>query len=85
MRQQVTNGSGINYISHQNDGDDLSQQYESVFTDMAYQAFTTRFPDMAPMVSTFQVITSDIDDGSAVGAFLLDASEIGRASCRERV
>ena len=74
MRQQVTNGSGINYISHQNDGDDLSQQYESVFTDMAYQAFTTRFPDMAPMVSTFQVITSDIDDGSAVGAFLLDAS-----------
>ena len=52
----------------------MAQQYESVFTDMSYQAFNTRFPDMAPLATTFQVITSDIDDGSAVGAFLLEIS-----------
>lgn len=74
MRDQVTTGGGLNYISHQNDGDNLSQQYESTITDMAYQAFNTRFPEFAPYVTTFQMIVSDIDEGSAAGAFLLDIS-----------
>jgi len=75
MREQQTFSGGQNYVSHQNDGDNLAQQYESTFTDMAYQAFNTRFPESAPYVTTFQVIISDIEEGSAVGAFLLNISD----------
>lgn len=72
MKPEIMTPSGMNFISHNTDGDMLAQQYESTFTDLAYQAFQTKYPQMAPMVTTFQVIVSDIDEGSAVGAFILD-------------
>jgi len=74
MRQQVSTNGGQNYVSHQNVSDDQDQQYESVFTDMAYQAFNLRFPEFAPHVINFQVIESDIEKGSAVGSFVMDAN-----------
>jgi hypothetical protein len=74
MKTPQMTQSGLNYVSHDRDADMVSQVYEQTFTDMAYGAFESKYPELAPMVTTFQVIISDIDEGSAVGAFIMDVA-----------
>lgn len=62
---------GPNFISQENLVDRREVAYEGAFKDTAYNIFNIKFPDLIPSVVTFKVIKSAIDDGDAVGAFIL--------------
>lgn len=47
--------------------------FEDQFSQMAYQAFSSKFPDQTTAIVTFKILDSDIDQGTAVGAFILEA------------
>jgi len=46
--------------------------FEQQFGQMAYQAFSSKFPDLMHDVVTFKVLDADITKSSAVGAFILE-------------
>lgn len=52
---------------------DEEQLFEDKFGQMAYQTFTSMFPDVINNVVTFKILDSDIDAGTAVGAFVAEA------------
>lgn len=53
-------------------GADQEQQiFEQSFSDMAQSMLLNKLPDLAQDVATFKVIDSDIDNASAVGAFIV--------------
>lgn len=51
---------------------DEQQLFEEKFGQMAYQAFSAKFPDLIAEIVTFKILDSDIDAGTAVGAFILE-------------
>lgn len=51
---------------------DQTALFEEKFGTMAYQALTSKFPDLVGSVVTFKMLDSDIQLGSAVGAFILE-------------
>ena len=62
---------GRNFISQEGIADETEQAYESAFRDQAYSVFSAKFADLVPSVVTFKAIKSSIEDGDAVGAFIL--------------
>jgi len=52
-------------------GEDAKKLFEDGFGQMAQNVLNARYPDLIPQVITFQVLTSDIGSGSAVGVFVL--------------
>lgn len=46
--------------------------FEEKFGQMAYQVFNSQFPDLVGSIVTFKIIDSNIENNSAVGAFILD-------------
>lgn len=53
-------------------GEDAKNLFEDGFGQMAQKVLTSRYPDLVSQIVTFQVLTSDLDSGSAVGVFVLD-------------
>ena len=53
-------------------GEDARQRFEDGFGQMAQNVLSARFPNLVAQVVTFQVLSSDIDSGSAVGVFILE-------------
>ena len=51
--------------------DDEARAFEDGFTQMAQSVLAGKFPELMESVVTFQVLDSNVDDGSAVGAFVL--------------
>lgn len=52
-------------------GEDARLAFEEGFTQMANNVLNSKFPDLVSQVTTFKVLSSDIDEGSGVGAFIL--------------
>ena len=51
---------------------DEQQLFEDKFGQMAYQAFSSKFPDLVAEIVTFKMLDSDLELGTAVGAFILE-------------
>ena len=51
---------------------DEQQLFEDKFGQMAYQAFSSKHPDLIPEIVTFKLLDSDLDTGTAIGAFILE-------------
>ena len=51
--------------------DQEEQIFEQSFAEMAQSMLTTKFPELAGNVVTFKQINSDLDTGSATGAFII--------------
>ena len=69
--QEQSPGQSRNFISQDGLADEREQAYESAFRDQAYSVFSAKFADLIPSVVTFKVIKSSIDEGDAIGAFIL--------------
>ena len=52
--------------------EDARMAFEDGFSQMAQNVLTSKFPDLLEQVVTFKVLSSDLDTGSAVGAFIID-------------
>ncbi len=46
--------------------------FEQQFGQMAYQAFSAKFPDIMNDVVTFKVLDTDLENSTAVGAFVIE-------------
>ena len=51
--------------------DQATSLFESGLSEMAYQLLTQRVPDLVPDVVTFKVLSTDVDKGYGVGAFVV--------------
>ncbi len=51
---------------------DEQQLFEDKFSQMAYQAFSGKFPDLVAEIVTFKILDSDLETGTAIGAFILE-------------
>jgi len=51
---------------------DEQQLFEDKFGQMAYQAFSSKFPDLVTEIVTFKILDADLATGTAVGAFILE-------------
>ncbi len=52
-------------------GENAKAAFEEGFSNMAHSILSSKFPELVEQVVTFQTLSSDIDTGSAVGAFIL--------------
>ena len=52
-------------------GEDATLAFEQGFGQMAHSALANKFPELVERVVTFKVLSSDIDNGSGVGAFIV--------------
>jgi hypothetical protein len=52
--------------------EDEKQIFEDKFGQMAYQAFSGKFPDLVPEIVTFKMLDSDTEMGTGVGAFIIE-------------
>jgi hypothetical protein len=50
---------------------DRETLFNELFTDKAYQNFTTKYSELMPYLVGFKVIKSDAETGSAIGTFFL--------------
>jgi hypothetical protein len=57
-------------------GADATQAFEQGFGQMAHSILANKFPELVENVITFQVLSSDIDAGSGVGAFIVSLNGI---------
>jgi hypothetical protein len=62
--QQLQGGTGQS-------PDQATGLFESGLSEMAYQLLTQRVPDLVPDVVTFKVLSTDVDKGYGVGAFVV--------------
>ena len=62
QQMQMAAGAGV---------DQATQMFEKGFSDMAYNVLMSRFPDLVQDVVTFKILDTDLDNGSAVGAFVV--------------
>lgn len=62
--QQLQGGTGQS-------PDQATGLFESGLSEMAYQLLTQRVPDLVPDVVTFKILSTDIDKGYGVGAFVV--------------
>jgi hypothetical protein len=51
---------------------DEERIFEDKFSEMAYQAFDSKFPNYVDYIVTFKILDSNLENGSAVGAFILE-------------
>lgn len=51
---------------------DEERLFEEKFGQMAHQVFSSQFPDLTESVITFKILDSDIENNSAIGAFILE-------------
>lgn len=51
--------------------DQATELFEQGLSEMAYQLLTQRMPDLIPDVVTFKVLSTDVDKGYGVGAFVV--------------
>ena len=51
--------------------DQATALFEQGLSEMAYQLLTQRMPDLVPEVITFKVLSTDVDKGYGVGAFVV--------------
>lgn len=51
--------------------DQATALFEQGLSEMAYQLLTQRMPDLVPDVVTFKVLSTDVDKGYGVGAFVV--------------
>lgn len=51
--------------------DQAAQLFEQGLSDMAYQLLTQRVPDLVHEVVTFKILSTDVDKGYGVGAFVV--------------
>jgi len=52
--------------------DDATRAFEDGFSQMAQGILGNKFPELMDKVVTFKVLESDLDNGSGIGAFVLD-------------
>lgn len=52
--------------------EDQQRIFESKFGEMAYSAFSTKFPDLVDSIVTFKILDADSEIGTAVGAFIVE-------------
>ena len=57
-------------------GEDARALFEQGFSQMAQNILSSKFPDLMDQVVTFKVQSSDVETGSAVGAFVLSRDGI---------
>lgn len=62
--QQLQGGTGQS-------PDQATSLFESGLSEMAYQLLTQRVPDLVPDVVTFKILSTDVDKGYGVGAFVV--------------
>jgi len=48
--------------------------FEQGFAQLAQRIFTAKYPDLADLVVTFKILRTNMDEGSGIGAFILDVS-----------
>lgn len=51
--------------------DQATALFEQGLSEMAYQLLTQRMPDLVPEVVTFKILSTDVDKGYGVGAFVV--------------
>lgn len=51
---------------------DEAHLFEEKFGQMAYQAFSSKFPDLVPDIVTFKILDTQVDEGACCGAFILE-------------
>jgi len=51
---------------------DETHLFEEKFGQMAYQAFSSKFPDLVPDIVTFKILDTQVDEGGCCGAFILE-------------
>jgi hypothetical protein len=51
--------------------EDAQLAFENGFSQLTHRAFSTKFPELVEYMQTFKVVNSDIEAGSATGAFIL--------------
>lgn len=57
----------------QSPSDDAQKQiFEQHISEMAYKTFGAQFPDLVEKIITFRLLDSDVEKGTAFGAFILD-------------
>jgi hypothetical protein len=52
--------------------DQATQLFEQGLSEQAYQLLSSKMPDLVPKVVTFKILSTDVDRGYAVGAFILE-------------
>lgn len=50
-------------------------QFDQSITQSAYQRFGSKFPDLVPSLVTMRLLASDVEAGTAFGAFILDIGD----------
>jgi hypothetical protein len=50
-------------------------QFDASITQSMYQRFGSKFPDLVPSLVTLRLLASDVDTGTAFGAFVLDIGD----------
>ncbi len=51
--------------------EDATQAFEAGFSQMAHNVLTAKYPELVSQIGTFKVLSTDLDNGSGVGAFVL--------------
>ena len=50
-------------------------QFDQTITQAGYQRFGSKFPDLVPNLVTLRMLASDVDEGTAFGAFVLQIGD----------
>lgn len=50
-------------------------QFDAAITQSMYQRFGSKFPDLVPSLVTLRLLSSDVETGTAFGAFVLDIGD----------
>ena len=62
----------VNQMQAPVSGEEAQQLFEDKFSQMAYRTFEVKHPDVSANIITFKMLDTDMDTGSAVGAFILE-------------
>lgn len=54
--------------------EDATLAFEDGFSQLAQRIFSAKFPELMGLLVTFKILNSDIDTGSAIGAFIMDVN-----------
>lgn len=72
FRKQALLSPAVNAQQAMPSEEDEKRLFEDKFSQMAYQVFTSKFPDLVVNIVTFKILDSDLEKGTAVGAFILE-------------
>jgi hypothetical protein len=72
LQKRALLSPAINAQQQQPSPEALTASFEQQFGQMAYEAFSGKFPDLVNSIVTFKILDSDTDNNVATGAFILE-------------